>query len=140
MTSLVFPDINVWLAIAVSGHVHHRRAALWYHSVRSERVLFCRITQLGLLRLLTTQAVMGPDVLTQRQAWSVYDRFIAHGSQLAQEPPALEESMRLLTRHSQASPKLWADAYLAAFAKESGAQLITFDKALASGTNVVLLS
>jgi hypothetical protein len=139
MTSLDFPDINVWLAIAVSGHVHHRRAALWYQSVNSERVIFCRITQLGLLRLLTTEAIMGSDVLTQRQAWSIYDRFIAHGSQLVDEPPGLEESMRLLTRHSQASPKLWADAYLAAFARESGAQLITFDKALASMSGAILL-
>jgi toxin-antitoxin system PIN domain toxin len=138
--TLSFPDINVWLAITVSGHVHHRQAAAWYQGVKPEHVFFCRLTQLGLLRLLTTQAVMGPDVLTQRHAWDIYDQFIASGTQLAEEPTDVEEAMRLLTWHSTSSPKLWTDAYLAAFAKQYGARLVTFDKALASIANSVLLS
>ena len=137
--TLSFPDINVWLAIAVSGHVHHRQAAAWYQEVNPEQVFFCRLTQLGLLRLLTSQAVMGPDVLTQRHAWTIYDQFIANGIRLAHEPADVEEEMRLLTGQPRSSPKLWADAYLAAFAKQHGARLITFDKALASMTNSVLL-
>ena len=36
------------------------------------------------------------------------------------------------TRSPSASPKDWADSYLAAFAHEIGAKLITFDKALAA--------
>lgn len=138
MTSY-FPDVNVWLAVAVSGHVHHRRAAAWYREVNPEHVFFSRLTQLGLLRLLTTQAVMGPDVLTQRHAWNIYDQLIANGNRLAHEPAEVDEAMRLLTWHTRPSPKLWADAYLAAFAKQYGSRLITFDKALASMTNSVLL-
>jgi hypothetical protein len=34
-----------------------------------------RFTQLGLLRLLTNEQVMGPDVLTQRKAWQGYHRW-----------------------------------------------------------------
>jgi len=38
-----------------------------------ERVCFCRFTQLSLLRLLTTQAIMGTDeVMTQAQAWQAF--------------------------------------------------------------------
>jgi hypothetical protein len=35
---------------------------------------FCRFTQLGLLRLLPTTAVMSDEVMTQPQAWAAYDR------------------------------------------------------------------
>jgi toxin-antitoxin system PIN domain toxin len=139
MTSLVFPDINVWLAIAVSGHIHHHSAKHWYQQIGTEEIVFCRFTQLGLLRLLTTSAVMGPDVLNQRQAWSIYDQFTGGGAKLLPDPQKIEASMRALTRQAVASPKLWADAYLAAFAHESAATLITFDKALASMADAVLL-
>ena len=133
MTSLVFPDINVWLALASSIHTHHRQAARWYESLGDEELIFCRFTQLGLLRLLTTAAVMGSEVLTQRQAWHVYDTFLNDGgARFRQEPRTLEDSFRRLSRNPSASPKDWADSYLAAFALETGARLITFDQALAA--------
>lgn len=133
MTSLVFPDVNVWLALATPGHVHNKQAKRWFETLNQEDLAFCRFTQLGLLRLLTTIAVMGPDVLTQRQAWLVYDAFLKDsGATFLHEPRTLEQSFRSLSRQSSASPKDWADSYLAAFALETGATLITFDKALAS--------
>ncbi len=133
MTSLVFPDINVWLALASSLHVHHQQAKRWYGSLEDEDLVFCRFTQLGLLRLLTTQAVMGTATLTQRQAWHVYDAFLEDGgSRFLYEPRTLEDSFRTLSQRSSASPKDWADSYLAAFAHEIGAKLITFDKVLAA--------
>lgn len=133
MTSLVFPDINVWLALASSLHKHHPQAKQWYDSLEDEDLIFCRFTQLGLLRLLTTQAVMGDGTLTQREAWRVYDTFLNDGgSRFLYEPRTLEDSFRALSRRSSASPKDWADSYLAAFAQEIGAKLVTFDKALAA--------
>jgi uncharacterized protein len=133
MTSLAFPDINVWLALASSIHIHHKQAKRWYESLDDEELVFCRFTQLGLLRLLTTAAVMGPDVLTQQQAWQTYDAFLKDGgARFLYEPRSLEDSFRRLSRHSSAPPKDWADSYLAAFALETGARLITFDKALAA--------
>ena len=101
--------------------------------MEDEDLVFCRFTQLGLLRLLTTQAVMGTSTLTQRQAWHVYDTFLKDGgSRFLYEPRTLEDSFRTLSQRSSASPKDWADSYLAAFAHEIGAKLITFDKALAA--------
>lgn len=132
MTLLVFPDVNVWLALATLGHIHHKDARRWFENLDDADLIFCRFTQLGLLRLLTTAAVMGRDVLNQRQAWQAYDRFLAGGVRFLEEPPTLDDHFRRLTRHASSSPKEWADAYLAAFAIEGGLTLATFDKALAA--------
>ncbi len=132
-TSSVFPDINVWLALSTPDHQHFRVAWAWYVALPGECILaFCRITQLGLLRLLTTQSVMGPGTLTQAEAWHTYDRWIeAAGAEFAGEPEGLESAFRSLSGTRQASPKEWADAYLAAFSDVSGFPLVTFDRALA---------
>jgi toxin-antitoxin system PIN domain toxin len=132
MTLSVFPDVNVWLALATPAHIHHKDAKRWFESLDEADLLFCRFTQIGLLRLLTTTAVMGRDVLTQREAWQAYDRFLAGGVRFLEEPPALEDHFRRLTRHTSSSPKEWADAYLTAFAIAGGLLLATLDKALAA--------
>jgi hypothetical protein len=49
----------------------------------------------------------------------------------AAEPPEMEGAFRKLTSGDGSSPKAWADAYLAAFADQLRAQIVTFDKALA---------
>lgn len=87
---------------------------------------------MGLLRLLTTSAVMGEDeVLTQLQAWRVYDACVADGRTLfLEESPTIEVRFRAFTQEERASPKDWADSYLLAFASEAGLTLVTFDRAL----------
>ena len=76
---------------------------------------------------------MGAETLTQRQAWHVYDVFLKQSDvQFFHEPRTLEASFRAFSRRPSASPKDWADSYLAAFAHEIGAKLITFDNALAA--------
>jgi uncharacterized protein len=132
-TSFLFPDVNVWLALTYERHVHHATASEWLKSLESDaQVNFCRFTQLGFLRLLTTSAVMGADgVLTQLQAWKAYDRWFEDGRIFyIDEPKTLENQFRALSQETRASPKDWADSYLAAFAAESGLCLVTFDQAL----------
>jgi uncharacterized protein len=130
-SGLIFPDVNVWLALTSSRHVHRAVAKRWFESLDDEEPIFCRLTQIGLLRLLTTEAVMDVDVMTQRQAWSVYDSFVRDsGARFVYEPRTVEDTFRDLSRLTTASPKHWTDSYLAAFAVESGARLVTFDKAL----------
>lgn len=133
-TSSVFPDINVWVALSSPDHEHFAKAWRWYKSLDQAEILcFCRITQLGLLRLLTTQAVMGLGTLTQTEAWSAYDRWLLDASaEFLDEPEGLDVVFRSGTRGSHASPKEWADAYLAAFAEAAHLTLVTFDKALAA--------
>ncbi|MGC4083695.1 MAG: hypothetical protein QM736_16695 [Vicinamibacterales bacterium] len=62
------------MALTYEGHVHHVVAAAWFAELEVDTALaFCRFTQLGLLRLLTTAAVMGDEVMTQPQAWAAYN-------------------------------------------------------------------
>jgi toxin-antitoxin system PIN domain toxin len=123
------------LALALSGHVHHTATASWLEGVEVEQsVLFCRATQQSLLQLLTTAAVLAPygnPPLTNNEAWDVYQAFIADEriGQLADEPPGVEARWGALASRSVASPKLWMDAYLAAFATCAGLRLVTTDAA-----------
>lgn len=130
MNSLNFPDTNVWLALVWGRHSHAEAAREWYESCVGERFLFCRFTQLALLRLLTTKAVMGSDTKTMTQAWDLYDRCCSDERiAFLPEPEGLDRHFRALSKHRQSSPKLWADAYLGALSASAGLTLITFDKA-----------
>jgi len=127
------PDVNVWLALAYEGHEHHARSRDWFDGAGSGQVSFCRVTQMGLLRLLTIGAVMGPDVLGQAGAWAAYDRLASDDRiGFAPEPAHLEPSWRRLTRASKPRPRAWTDAYLAAFAMAGRYRLVTFDSGLAA--------
>jgi len=122
-------------------HVHHFVASDWYESLDADvRFCFCRFTQLGLLRLLTAQVVMGDEVLSQAEAWQVYDRWVGPGgAALLEEPPGIERYFRARSRSRQASPKAWADAYLAAFAEASQVTLVTFDTAFRGKVKPLIL-
>src|SRR5580704_3305686 len=133
LTSSVFPDINVWIALSSTRHAHHLKAVDWLRGQDEIDLAFCRYTQLGFLRLLTTEAVMGNDTLTQAQAWDEYDQWLKTGSVVVlEEPLRLEETLRSFARPSRSSPKEWADSYLAAFSVASGIRLVTFDQGLKS--------
>ncbi len=142
LKSFLFPDLNVWIALTSRRHAHHSLAARWYSELEDTRLVFCRYTQMGFFRLLTTEAVMGVDVLTQTHAWATYDEWLVSGNAtLLEEPPRLEAIYRSLARRSQSSPKEWADSYLAAFSKASEIRLVTLDHGLKSRVgDAILLS
>jgi uncharacterized protein len=128
----LFPDINVWIALTYQRHVHHLIANRWFEALApTSRLFFCRFTQLGLLRLLTAEAVMGPDrAMSQVEAWKTYDRWILDDRvEFLDEPADIEPRFRSFTRSPRAAPKDWADSYLAAFAAASRLTLVTFDRA-----------
>jgi len=129
----MFPDVNVWLALNHQIHVHHTAAMQWFSAQNeSTTFVFCRQTQLGFFRLMTTEAVLGREVLTQRQSWEIHDRWVEGGKAiLAGEPAGLEKILRPRTSADSPSPKTWADAYLGAFAEAGNLTLVTFDRGLA---------
>jgi uncharacterized protein len=133
-TSTIFlPDVNVWLAVASQRHVHAATCSNWLNSIESGEVVFCRVTQMGLLRLLTHTSVMGRDVLSSREAWRVYRTILADERiQFAPEPFTLEQEWRKLTMQDHPTPKVWTDAYLIAFARAAAMQLVTLDRAILS--------
>jgi toxin-antitoxin system PIN domain toxin len=127
-------DSSVWLAVSVSGHVHHSVARGWFGGVQSpDRILFCRSAQLSFLRLLTTsafQAAHGDPALNNDQAWIVFDALVGDDRVVVEkdEPEGLESYWRQYAGRTSASPKVWMDAYLAAFAAAGGHRLVTLDK------------
>jgi uncharacterized protein len=140
MNALNFLDANVWLALLWSRHVHSEKARQWFENADDEQFFFCRFAQLTVLRLLTTPDVMGKDVASMSQAWGLWDRIEADPRiALLPEPEGLEKELRAQSRLGSSSPKVWADAYLLAFASVAGVKLVTFDRALRSRIRDVLV-
>jgi|SRR5208282_3538353 len=141
MNTLNFLDANVWLALFWGRHIHSEKASAWFESSSDERFLFCRVTQMTVLRLLTAQAVMGKDVKKMHEAWDLWDRVYADDRiEFLSEPEAIEREFRNLSSLRSPSPKVWVDAYLLAFASVAGLRLITFDRGLQSrGVDVHIL-
>lgn len=139
MTSLSFLDVNVWLALAAPEHVHSEVARRWWDQAE-ETIAFCRLTQLGFLRVVTTAAAMGGKPLSISQAWVVYDRFF-DDDRVTFEPEAAAVDSRFRERAvgRAASPNTWVDAWLFAVAQAAGGRLVTFDKALAARGALCLL-
>ena len=142
-STFLFLDVNVWLALAHEIHPQHGAAITWDETLDVDAVLvFCRFTQLGLLRLLTNPSAMGADVLTQASAWAIYDGFLAtNRARFIEEPDGIDPLFRQHTNRDEVSTKQWADGYLSAFAMAAGIPLVTFDRALAGkAKGAVLLS
>lgn len=127
-----FPDVNVWLAVLTADHAHRAAAKRWWEEDTSPTLAFVRLTQLGLLRLLTTASVMCGKPLTMPEAWAAYDRLFEDARvAFLTETPELEAALRRRTATPECSPKLWNDAWLLAFAEETRGKVVTFDRALA---------
>ena len=127
-------DVNIWLALVLSGHTHHASVRDWLSREQTAASLcFCRATQQGLLRLLTTAevlAIYGNPPLTNKEAWELYSAFFDDDRIVfANEPAGIDAAWKTQALRGTPSPKLWVDAWLAAFAVQSGFQLVTTDKA-----------
>jgi len=133
MNSQLLPDVNVWVALQHQIHRHHPAALSWFEFLEPHsQLVFCRQTQMGFFRLLTSEAVMGNEARTQRECWTIYRAWIESGrAALRSEPADLERAFQSRTLADSHSPKEWTDAYLAAFAETGGMRLVTFDRALA---------
>src|SRR5271165_2402607 len=93
MNTLNFLDANVWLALLWGRHMHSEKARLWFEQAGQERFFFCRFTQITVLRLLTTEQIMGKDARSMAEAWALWDRVWAD-SRIAflAEPDGIERS------------------------------------------------
>lgn len=141
---MALADTNFWIALTFSGHGHHQAARAWLAGQRgAESALFCRSTQQSFLRLITTAAVcrpLGVPPLGNRDAWSVFEGFAADPRVgWADEPPGLAAQWKRLSSGSAPSPKLWMDAYLAAFALVGRHGIVTTDKAFKQFKSVAVV-
>jgi toxin-antitoxin system PIN domain toxin len=123
-------DSNFWVALARESHGHHSYAVDWIQTLgEDDRLGFCRSTQQSFLRLLTNGSLVHLSKVSNREALHAY-REVRRDSRVVwlDEPAGLEEKWFSFANLSTASPKVWMDAYLAAFAVLSGARLVTFDR------------
>jgi toxin-antitoxin system PIN domain toxin len=139
-------DSNVFLAVAVEQHVHHSRAATWFGALTAaDTALFCRSTRISFLRLLTQKIAVDYVPLTNREAWAALDQLMADDATgFEMEPHGLDLVWRQMADGTTSSPKLWMDAYLAAFAIAAGLRMVTLDKDFRNfeshGLDLLLLS
>lgn len=130
---MTLADSNFWLALSLSRHDFHPAAGAWLaRQTTGGSVVFCRSTQQSFLRLLTTDAVMRPyglPPMTNAAAWAVYDGFRSDRRvEFAGEPSGIDARWKRFASRGMASPKIWMDAYLAAFAIAGGHRFVTTDK------------
>ena len=126
-------DTNVWLAAVFKKHDFHgiARKALEQSSATNPAV-FCRSTQQSFLRLASTRALLktyDADGMSNRDAIVAYEQLQAQPHvTMREEPTGLQALWLQLAGLDTASPKVWMDAYLAAFAIRGKLRLVTLDQ------------
>ncbi len=136
-------DVNVVFPLLLSRHQHRNKALEWFDSTAAGDVVLPRLTRLGVLRLLCTVQVMGPDVLQPRSAMEALESLEADERiVLLREPEGLDAMLRTLVVSCATTPNLWTDAYLAAFARVTRLKLISFDRGFSkfAGLDFLLLT
>lgn len=123
-------DANVFIAIAVEQHFNHGPASDWFSALdEPDTAAFCRATQNSFLRLLTQRIAVNFSPLTNAQAWMVYEKTCEDSAVVfVEEPKGIQSIWRKLATRETASPKVWMDAYLAAFAIAGGMRLVSLDQ------------
>lgn len=128
----ILADVNLWLATVLEQHPHHVAAVHWWRRQvlpSGARVYFCRMTQLGLLRLLTNAQVMGSSRRKPARAWEHYGRLLSQSPVgFLTEPEGLDPVLQQLSEGRGPSPALWTAAYLGAFAIAADLRFATFDR------------
>jgi toxin-antitoxin system PIN domain toxin len=126
-------DSNVWLALTFSAHPHHALALKTFAGATTGRpAFFCRATQQSFLRLATTPAILktyGAEGFSNQDAANLlHDLTKLPNIRTLDEPAVLEPLWLRLASVSSASPKVWMDAYLAAFAILHEVEFVTLDR------------
>jgi toxin-antitoxin system PIN domain toxin len=131
-------DSNIWVAVTFAAHPQHRAALEFIASASVDApLLWCRQTQLSFLRLISTPAIHRSyyvPQLTNADAFAVLDDLTALPSSLvvSDEPPGAVTRFRRLAHSVKSAPKVYMDAYLAAWAIAADVTLATLDDGFAA--------
>jgi toxin-antitoxin system PIN domain toxin len=126
-------DTNVWIAAVFPTHPAHPLAQQHLERASAaEPAFFCRATQQSFLRLVSTPALLkvyGVEQAGNREAIAALQAFeILPQVRVAEEPTGLFSLWLHLGATERPAPKLWMDAYLAAFAISAALPLLTLDR------------
>ena len=129
-SKIYLPDVNFWLALSAESHVFHPAARSWFEAAADGSLAFCRVTQMGLLRLVTNERLLQEHTLSQSEAWRLYeelerDRRVRFASE---DDTALPVHWKRFSLGPLSGRNQWTDAYLAAFAEVRGWSVATFDR------------
>ena len=121
------------MALAFAAHPHHTIASRHFKARDSvQPAAFCRVTQQAFLRLVSTpliQRTYASQPITNATAWSKCQDLLALPQILwLDEPEGFANLWRSLACLPTASPKVWMDAYLAAFAIHHEVEFVTLDR------------
>jgi uncharacterized protein len=125
-------DTNVWIAAIFTTHPFHQQAqTALQDATPANPAVFCRSTQQSFLRLASTPALLkvyGANGLTNQDALVALDALLALAQVCEREElPGTVALWHRLASRDTASPKVWMDAYLAAFAMSGALRLVTLD-------------
>jgi len=122
-------DLNVWLALLVRQHEHHRLARRWFDALAPGDGGLCRVVQLGLIRLLANRSILGDHAVPPAAGWSLIGELLEDERvEFLPEPAGLDSVLAGLWNYPVPTGKLVTDAYLAAFAITASRSLATLDR------------
>lgn len=142
-------DTSVWIAAVFSSHPCHRQARkALLDATPANPAVFCRSTEQSFLRLASTPTLLkayGAAGLTNRDALVALDAFLVLPQvDEREEAPGVPGLWHRLASRATASPKVWMDAYLAAFAIEGELCMVSLDRDFnhfkAQGLDLMLLN
>lgn len=125
-------DSNVWVALTFANHPHHSKAkaALGHHTPERPAV-FSRATEQNYLRLITTPKLIAhyrADGMTNSRAVKNLADFLGQPRIASLDEPSGTRDLWLkFVASDTPSPKIWMDAYLAAFAISIQLSFTTLD-------------
>ncbi len=130
---MLLPDLNVLISAHRSDSALHATCRDWLHGVYAGEEAFglCAPVLIGLVRILTHAKVFRPPD-TCDQAFAFVRSLLGHPNAVLLNPG--RDHVHLfeeLCRAADARGDLVTDAYLAALAMETGAQLVSADRDLA---------
>ena len=125
-------DANVWVAAVFPSHPFYSRAqAALADTTEAEPAIFCRATQISFLRLITTPQLMrqyNAANMTNSVALSLLKTLLSRPEiSEVDEPRGTATLWHQLATRDTVSPKVWMDAYLAAFAISGDLLFVTID-------------
>jgi len=142
-------DTNVWLAAVFTTHPFHALAQnALQRATPAVPAVFCRATEQSFLRLASTPSLLkvyGAEGPTNRDALLALNALQAlRQVGVRDEPRGALPLWHALSARDSASPKVWMDAYLAAFATAGGLRMVTLDRDFKNfvphGLDLILLS
>lgn len=122
-------DVNVWLALLVMQHEHHRTAVKWFDGLPAGEAGLCRLVQLALIRLLGNRSIMGDSAIAAATGWDLIETLLEDERvSMIPEPARIDSVLPALLEYHVPTGTLVADAYLAAFAMSDSRRLVTLDR------------